>query len=159
MKTEFKVNKGIIDSVIDKVDYEAFERNIPKAQFRLDTAIANSMLPYIPIKTGALRMNVVSRNAVLAGTGEVAVYTGTPYGRFLYYGVKMVDSVTGKGARRIPLKDGSTIFRFKKGAHLVPTNKPLKYSDPNAQPFWFDVAMQNYSEEWVKIVKEALLNG
>lgn len=157
MKTEFKIDKGIIDSI--DINIADLERNLPKAQFRLDTAIVNSFMPYVPIKTGALRANIASRNAVLAGTGEVAVYTGTPYGRYLYYGVKMVDSVTGKGARRIPLKDGSVIFRYKKGATLVPTTTPLKYSEPEARPFWFDVAMQNYSDQWIEIVKRALLNG
>lgn len=42
------------------------------------------------------------------------------YARYLYYGVKMVDSETGKGPALIHDKHGGEVgFRFRKGAKLV----------------------------------------
>jgi hypothetical protein len=69
----------------------------------------------------------------------------------------MVDSETGKGPMRIEVSPGEYIFRFRKGAKLVATDRDLKFSkaaNPKAQKRWFDVAKRAHGKEWVKQVKK-----
>lgn len=155
---EFKLNKGVLGLIKIRVKPSVYEQRIPKAQFYLDNAIAMSMLPYIPMESGNLKQQIVTENAAVAGSGKVCVYT-TPYGRYQYYGKKMVDSETGKGPMRIPLADGRVIYRYRKGAKLVPTNTPLNYTSETATPFWYDTAKNLYKKEWIKGVERILTHG
>lgn len=158
IQKEFKLNKGMLGLIKVNVGTGVFEERIPKAQFWLDNTIALSMLPYIPIESGNLKQQIVSENAAVAGSGKVCVYT-TPYGRYQYYGKKMVDAETGKGPARIPLADGRVIYRYRKGAKLKATNEPLSYTSETATPFWFETAAKEYKEEWKDGVKRILLHG
>lgn len=152
-----KINTGKFFDVEVKLQSQDYEKKLQKAQFWLDNAVLTSMLPFVPIESGNLQQMIVAESASVAGSGKVCAYT-TPYGRYQYYGVKMVDSVTGKGPRRIPLEDGSIIFRYKLGATLIPTDIPLQYTSPTATAKWFETAKENYYKDWVKGV-ERILNG
>ena len=135
--------------------------NLPKAQYMLDTQVVNDMIPYMPMITGTFINTVRLRNASLAGSGQVCVATGV-MGRYLYYGSKMIDPLTGKGARRIVLRTGEVIYRYRKGAKLIPSGVPLKYNksaNPLAGSFWFENAKKVHIQDWKDTVARVLVNG
>jgi len=133
-------------------------KNIPKAQYYLDTNFVNCMTPYMPMVTGTFRNMVNLESASLAGTGKVCVYKGVQ-GRYLYEGKVMVNAKTGKGARRIPLESGEVIFRHVKGAKLIASGRDLKYTSPQARPHWDEVAIENHMDDLLNNVKRILANG
>lgn len=64
----------------------------------------------------------------------------TPYARCLYYGLLMVDSVTGSPWAR-------------KGSTKVLTDKPLHYA--KGCKLWCEKARETYSEDWRLIYQNA----
>lgn len=140
---------------------DTVRNNLPKAQYMLDAQIVNDMVPYMPMVTGTFINTVRLRNASLMGSGQVCAATGV-MGRYLYYGSKMIDPLTGKGARRIVLDGGEVIFRYRLGAKLVPSGEPLDYTktaNPLAGSFWYERAKQDHFTEWRDLVKRVLVNG
>ena len=145
---------------------------IDKAQKWLDNRVMTDMLPYMPHETGMFQANTQAISRSLAGTGLVCA-GAPPMGRYLYYGKVMVDSQTGRGAipiavkakfsdpltsSQVMYKTGEIIFRFRRGAVLVPTDRPLKYGKPTAQPMWFEVAKEKHLQQWINGVQK-ILNG
>lgn len=161
-RSKIKHFKGF--SVIDgdvriKLDMSRFEEQFRRAQYQLDGAVMNSMVPFMPMITGSFINATRAASAAIQGSGEVyAAYA--PQGRYLYMGKVMVDRDTGKGPYKIPTGPGGEyVLRFRKGATLVPTNRPLKYSYPRAQSHWFDVAKEKDGKTWVKNVKKTAGGG
>ena len=143
-------------SIDANIDLGRIERNIEKAQFALDSQIMTDMLPYMPMQTGTFQNVTRAMSAAIAGSGKV-VAAAPPMGRYLYMGKVMVDSETGKGPMRIEVSPGEYIFRFRKGAKLVATDRDLKFSkaaNPKAQKQWFDAAKRAHGKEWIKEVKK-----
>ena len=68
----------------------------------------------------------------------------------------MVDKDTKKGPRKIPTEAGGYVLRFRKGAKLVATDRPLKYSNPQAVPEWFEHAKRQYGQFWIEGVAEKI---
>lgn len=128
---------------------------LKQAQFWLDNQIMADMLPYMPMNTGTFIQATRSRSAAMAGTGMVCA-AAPPMGRMLYYGKVMVDAETGKGARPIRKKTGELIFRFRKGARLIPTSRNLTWTRPQTQPEWFEVAKKEHYQDWVAGVQAIL---
>lgn len=148
----------MIKLTLDNALKAKIEANLPKTQYMVDTQIVNDMVPYMPMVTGTFINTVRFRNASLAGTGMVCAATGV-MGRFLYYGKKMADPLTGKGPRVITLDGGEIIFRWRAGAKLVPTNKPLDYTktaNPLAGPEWFERAKADHYQDWLKTLRGGL---
>lgn len=143
------------DGVKIKVNTSKFNPLLEQAQIRLEMAIAKDIKPYMPMLTGNMIQRTQAINSSMLGSGYVMV-APAPYGRFLYYGKKMVDSETGKGPRPITLKTGEVIFRYRKGAILRPTNEPLKYTRPGATDHWFDSAKADNEDKWRKIVADTI---
>lgn len=141
-----------------KIDLSDLQKNKKKAQYLLDSQIMHDMTPYMPLVSGVFIQLTRTRSAALAGTGVVCAAT-TPYGRYLYYGKKMVDSQTGRGPRRMVMPDGEVIYRYRKGATLTATNTPLHYSNASARAEWYKVAKKKHIDEWTDLVEEALLDG
>ena len=141
------------------LDMSRFEEQFRRAQYQLDGAVMNSMVPFMPMITGSFINTTRAASAAIQGSGEVyAAYA--PQGRYLYMGKVMVDRDTGKGPYKIPTGPGGEyVLRFRKGATLVPTNRPLKYSYPKAQSHWFDVAKEKDGKTWVKNVKKTAGGG
>ena len=138
------------------IDLGRIERNIEKAQYFLDSQVMTDMVPYMPMQTGNFIQRTRAMSAAIAGSGKV-VAAAPPMGRYLYMGKVMVDSETGKGPMRIEVSPGEYIFRFRKGAKLVATDRDLKFSkaaNPKAQKQWFDAAKRDHGKEWVKQVKK-----
>lgn len=98
-------------------------------QLKFTSVINRRIGEYMPHLTGTLETKL----KYIASPTEIVV--NAPYARYQYYGVKMVDSVTGKGPAKIP----NVGYRFRKGATLRPTNIPLNYTktfNPKAGPYW-----------------------
>lgn len=143
-------------SIDANIDLGRIERNIEKAQYFLDSQVMTDMVPYMPMQTGNFIQRTRAMSAAIAGSGKV-VAAAPPMGRYLYMGKVMVDSETGKGPMRIEVSPGEYIFRFRKGAKLVATDRDLKFSkaaNPKAQKQWFDAAKRAHGKEWVKQVKK-----
>ena len=121
-----------------------------EAQQWLGDRVLEGCKPYMPFVTGGLQQRSHVENG-----GRTVVFPG-PYARYLYMGKVMVDSVTGKGPRKIPTGPGEYVLRFRKGARLVPTERPLTYTrtyNPQATDHWFDVAKSRYGQAWIDGVK------
>ena len=143
-------------SIDANIDLGRIERNIEKAQYFLDSQVMTDMVPYMPMQTGNFIQRTRAMSAAIAGSGKV-VAAAPPMGRYLYMGKVMVDSETGKGPARIEVSPGEYIFRFRKGAKLVATDRDLKFSkaaNPKVQKQWFDAAKRAHGKEWVKQVKK-----
>ena len=143
-------------SIDANIDLGRIERDIEKAQYFLDSQVMTDMVPYMPMQTGNFITRTRAMSAAIAGSGKV-VAAAPPMGRYLYMGKAMVDSETGKGPMRIEVSPGEYIFRFRKGAKLVATDRDLKFSkaaNPEAQKQWFDAAKRSHGKEWVKEVKK-----
>lgn len=67
----------------------------------------------------------------------------TPYARYLYYGLLMVDSKTGSAWAR-------------EGDRKVLTDIPLNYSKSGACKLWCEKARETYGDEWRSIYENAL---
>lgn len=136
------------------VSLDRIKNNTKKAQFYLDNQVMNSMIAYMPMRTGSFIALTRAKSSAYAGTGKV--YAGvSPMGRYLYEGKVMVDSATGRGA--FPLKDGEGNiigFRHRRGAKLQPTTTPLNYSRASATPRWFDTAKKIHEKKWIEGVKK-----
>lgn len=90
--------------------------------------IMRHMMQFMPVETGRFRMGMVIQSAHMITHEADQLY-------YLYYGKRMVNAATGKGPRFIP----NVGYRWPKGAKLVPTEEPLKYTktfNPKAGPFW-----------------------
>lgn len=143
-------------SIDANIDLGRIERNIEKAQYFLDSQVMTDMVPYMPMQTGNFIQRTRAMSAAIAGSGKV-VAAAPPMGRYLYMGKVMVDSETEKGPARIEVSPGEYIFRFRKGAKLVATDRDLNFSkaaNPKVQKQWFDAAKRAHGKEWVKQVKK-----
>lgn len=134
---------GMVRVEVD-IDLSEFPPRFVRAQQRLGEMVLASSKVYMPLLTGSLQQ----RSYVDDG-GRKVVFPG-PYGRYQYGGRVMVDSVTGKGPAMIHDRNGVEIgLRFRKGATLVPTERRLTYSQPNAQAEWFEPAKAKDLPMWV----------
>jgi len=132
------------------VDLQPFEERHIKAQRWLGDRVLEDSRACMPILTGGLQQRSHTED-----DGKKVIFPG-PYSGYLYRGKVMVDSVTGKGPRKIPTGPGEYILRFRKGAKLIPTNRNLTYSSPQAVPKWFENAKAKYKQFWVQGVREII---
>lgn len=125
-----------------------------KAEHVVAQTIRSDTSPYVPFLTGSLD----TRTRVV---GNTVIYPG-PYARYLYYGVKMVDAVTGKGPMHYVDKYGNESIRYRKGATLRPTQTPLKYTTdfhPQAGPKWFERSKAENLDKWLRVAEKAVTHG
>lgn len=144
-----------------EVSLERFEGQFQRAQYYIDSTVMASMERFMPKRDGIFINNTKAMSASLAGTGTV-VAAAPPFGRYLYEGKVMVDSVTGKGPRKIPTGPNEFVWRYKKGAKLVPSSRDLNYfkdANPDATDHWFDAAKEQYKDDWIKGVKRIAGGG
>lgn len=143
------------NGAIVNLHFDGLNSKLKLAQYWLDSQIMTDMISLMPMDTGTFIHNTVSRSQSLAGTGLVCA-GAPPMGRYLYEGKVMVDSETGKGARRMVLKTGEVIYRHRKEATLVPTDRPLTYSRAGVVPHWYEEAKRQHFDEWVEGVQKIL---
>lgn len=100
---------------------------------------------FCPLDQGTLRDSSESHSHVMEyfGEAEIRLIWATPYARYLYYGLLMVDSKTGSAWAR-------------EGDRKVLTSKPLKYSENAASKLWCEKARAEYGEDWRLIYENAL---
>lgn len=140
-KTAF-VN-GMVSVEVD-IDLTEYQMRCVQAQQRLGEMVLASSKVFMPLLTGSMQQ----RSYVDDG-GKKVVFPG-PYARYQYGGKVMVDSVTGKGPAMIHDANGIEIgLRFRKGATLVPTERRLTYSQPNARSEWFQAAKDKDLQAWI----------
>lgn len=154
--TRFKIIEGSME-----LDLRRVEQNLKNAQYGLDSMVMADMVPYMPMDTGQFIDVTRAMSQAIAGSGTV-VAAAPPFGRYLYEGKVMVDSVTGKGPMKIPDGPGAYVLRFRKGAKLRATDRPLQYSKsahPDAQDHWFDAAKKQNLSKWVKNTKKMAGGG
>lgn len=98
---------------------------------------------FCPKDQGALRDSSESHSHVISyfGEAELRLVWSTPYARYLYYGLLMVDSRTGSAWAR-------------EGDRKVLTDTPLRYA--NGCKLWCEKAREVYGEEWRLIYQNAL---
>lgn len=157
---KFLYDDRTIEGVME-IDLSRFERQFERAQYELDSMIMASMVPYMPKDTGTFINMTMGMSAALAGTG-IVVAAAPPMGRYLYEGVKMVDSVTEKGPMMIPISASLSVPRFRKGAKRKATTEPLNYSrhrNPDVTAHWFDAAKRDHGDAWVKKAKKIAGGG
>lgn len=121
---------------------ERLNKNLNHAQYELDSAIMESMQRFMPMDQSRFIDRVITKNAVLAGSGEVYAAVG-PEGRFLYEGKVMIGE-----------KSGSPWAQ--KGEKKVVTDRNLQYSRAGAQAKWFDAAKEADGDKWKKTVEDEM---
>ena len=133
-------NISIVDGDI-KVDinFSKYDVRFVNAQARIGEQVLQDCRALMPMQTGSL----IQRSHT-ADEGRQVVFPG-PYGRFQYGGLVMVDPDTNSPWAR-------------PGAKKVLTDRPLKYSRPEAVSHWFDEAKARNGEYWIRKVKE-IING
>lgn len=159
-RSKIKHFKGF--SVVDgdirvTLNMSRFEKQFQRAQYQLDGAVMNSMVPFMPMESGAFVNVTRAASAAVQGSGEVYAAYG-PQGRFLYEGKTMVSPSTGstwakRGERKVLVSEYSGKTNAKEN---------LSYSrqaHPKAQSHWFDAAKKQDGKKWVKNVKKTAGGG
>ena len=85
---------------------------------------------YMPYRTGATIKTMIAQTDI----NKPEIVLDVPYGRFLYYGVLMVDPVTGAAGFKDKEGQWKSWHRPK-----VKSNRPITYTktkNPQAGPFW-----------------------
>lgn len=130
--------------------HEKIKKLTPRAAHALAVVISSDTEPFVP----ALNLDLYKRTRVVENK---IIYPG-PYARYLYYGKVMVDRETGRGPFRINDK-GTIIYRFRKGAKLKPTDKPLKIQQSvhaQAQDHWFEGSKAQNMDKWVEAAERLI---
>jgi len=122
------------------VSLDRFSQQFADAQQWLGDRVLEDSKAYMPHLTGGLQQRSHTEDG-----GKKVIFPG-PYGRFQYGGKVMVDPVTGSPGAR-------------KGAKKVLTDRPLKYSNPQATDHWFDTAKAQHGEYWIAGVKQRAGGG
>lgn len=159
-RSKIKHFKGfsIVDGDIRvTLNMSRFEKQFQRAQYQLDGAVMDSMVPFMPMVTGSFVNTTRAASAAVQGSGEVYAAYG-PQGRFLYEGKTMVDGVTGstwarRGAKKVLVSQYGGKTNAKENLTYT------RQAHPKAQSHWFDAAKQKDGKEWVKNVKETAGGG
>lgn len=86
---------------------------------------------YMPFLSGATYKLTVAQTDIR----KPEIITDVPYGKYLFYGKRMVNAKTGRGPVLIP----GVGYRYPRGAVLKVTEKDLEYTrskNPMAGPRW-----------------------
>lgn len=159
-RSKIKHFKGfsVVDGNIQvKLDMHRFEEQFRRAQYQLDGAVMNSMVPFMPMITGSFINTTRVASAAIRGSGEVYAAYG-PQGRFLYEGKTMVSPTTGstwakKGERKVLVSQYSGKTRAKELLSYT------QQAHPKAQSHWFDAAKAKDEKTWIKNVKKTAGGG
>ena len=132
------------------LDLTGLGERLVEAQEWLGQRVLQDCRSKMPHRTG----NFQQRSHTEQG-GRRVVFPG-PFGRYLYMGKVMVNEATGKGPRKIPTGPNEYVLRWPKYAKLRATDRPLKYSNPEARDHWFDAAKAEYGKQWVAELQKKL---
>lgn len=127
-------------------DGKEMEYRLQEGHIALQAAMASSFDARMPMRDNILRDATRARNAAMLGTEYVYAAAGTPYGRFQYYGRVMVGVES-----RSPYAN--------KGEKKETTDRPLRYSRPEATAEWAEAAAREDMKAWRDAVERALNGG
>lgn len=134
-----------------KIEWSAQRQKtaLKKAQAFIDNECIRHMMPYTPMRTGALHNSAVLGTKI--GSGHI-VYN-SPYARYQYYGV-----VYGPN---IPIYVNGVLegFYSRRGVKKQPTDRRLQYSKarhPEAQRLWFEVMKKKHGAAILRGVAELI---
>ena len=127
-----------------EIDLRPYKERLKEAQLWVGDRVLEDCRSCMPHLTGDLQQRSHTED-----DGKKVVFPG-PYSGYLYRGKVMVNSATGKGPRKIPTGPGEYILRYPLGAKLMPTDRDLKYSNPQAVPYWFEHAKSLYKDFWLE---------
>lgn len=133
-----------------KIDLTGLEDQFKEAQEWLGQQVLQDSRAKMPHQKGNLQQDSHTEDG-----GRKVIFPG-PQSRYLYMGKVMVNEATGKGPRKIPTGPNEYVLRWPYGAKLRETNRPLKYSNPEARDHWFEVAKAENKDRWVKGIKKIL---
>jgi len=111
-----------------------------RVQSFLTARVLLRMRRYMPWLSGTMA------SAQTAQLSPSMIVVNAPQARYLYHGVKMRDP---NGGGPFPIKDETgrvVTFRYRKGAHPVPTGIPLQFThttNPLAGPYWDRTLVQH----------------
>lgn len=137
-----------------KLDLSRFRRNIKNAQEKLAEQVMADCKEIMPLDTGSLQ-----QRSYISKDNKTITFDG-PYAHYLYIGKKMVNEKTGKGPALIHDENGNEIgLRYKKGTKLkyAEPEQELKFTRPDAQAKWFEVAKENQIKNWQQLVKDEIV--
>ena len=116
-----------------------------KVQMFIDNECIRLMDDYTPDLNGMLKRSV--RINTVIGTGRLI--TATPYARYQYYGMLMVDPITGKGSFYDP-KTGRHWSRPNTPKVMDPNGRELSYNttkSPRAGSHWFERMVADHKDD------------
>lgn len=128
-------------------DSKRIEKNLEKAQMKLNMQVVADCDPLIPFRQGALRGSVNYPEGIKGGVIE----WNTPYAHYMYAGEVY--------SPNIPMFDADNNligFFSPPGKKKDPTGRPLTYHEPGTTSHWFDVAKSRHLREWVDMVKRTV---
>lgn len=159
-RSKIKHFKGfsIVDGDIRaRLSMSRFEKQFQRAQYQLDGAVMNSMVPFMPMVSGSFINATRAASAAVQGSGEVYAAYG-PQGRFLYEGKTMVSPSTGstwaeKGEKKVLVSQYGGKTNAKENLTYT------RQAHPKAQAHWFDAAKKKDGQTWIKNVKKTAGGG
>lgn len=120
------------------LDFGKYESRVERAQEILTNEVLKDTRQFVPFLNG-----------VLANTAQASRNTitySTPYARFLWQGLVMVDPETGSPWAR-------------PGATKVVTGKNLVFSNGKARAKWIEPSKAANMATWQRVYKDAILHG
>lgn len=123
-----------------------------RVQSFLTARVLHRMRRYMPWLSGEMATSQTMQQS------PSMIVVNAPQARYLYMGQAMRDP---NGGGPFPLKDEdgqpTGEFRYRKGAHPVPTGVPLKYTrttNPQAGPFWDRTLVQREGAQIAREVEQ-----
>lgn len=119
--------------------YKEFEASFNRARRMVKSEIVKDSAKYTPMRDGTLKSSVIPSST----RDDKYLIWNTPYAKFLYKGLVMVDPVTGSPFARLGAR------KIVKVPH-----KKLKYfrgANSQAGSEWFEKAKEKNIEKWLKI--------
>ena len=137
-------------SLLKNIDPSILDGRATKLEQKMAKQVMEDTREFVPADT----LSLDSRTYVI---GNKIVYPG-PYARFLWYGMRMVNALTGKGPMYIP----NVGWRWPKGATLRATDTPLHISTAvhkHATSHWMDASISRNMKKWEKIAARYYTDG
>lgn len=145
---------GLVFKVYD-TGLAALKARIANSGTRVEHDVAGQVAEdtekYVPMRNGSLRQ----RTRVV---GNQIIYPG-PYARYLYYGKYMIDPKTGRGPFKVKDENGNEHIKYRKDAHLVPTERDLKFWHPGTRSHWFEYSKIQNLGKWLQTAAKAVKHG
>jgi hypothetical protein len=144
MKIVAKLKIDSLDEILEKRGMQ----NGGEVQQFIDMECIKKMKPYTPNLNGKL-IDSATRHTIIGSGKIVQGGLDSPQARYLYYGMLMVDPITGKGCFYNP-KTGERWSRPNVKKIMDPQGRTLNYNQthsPQAGPHWFERMAFDHKDE------------